>query len=370
MSARSWVLVLDKPKADPCRLVAGLPLALRLALDAQAAGALAVVVVDRSERLLQALRDPRLHIPVSPDAPSGARRIHTPADHVIHRATWRELAAHAEPGDRYVLRDARPPAVPWTFTPLLVGDAASARVAERALFRSLRKAADGWTSRWLNRYISLWLSRHLVRTSITPNQLSVGILVLGLVGAWCAAVGTHSGLVLGAVLFQCQSVLDGCDGEVSRATHRTSLRGEWLDTLGDDLTNYAFFVGASLGMYRLTGNPLYLVVGAVISLAGLSASAIEYRYLLRIGSGDLQRYPLTVDDAGGGREPGVFAAIRPLFKRDTFVLLTLIAALLGQLGPLLVIFALGAIGILIGVLSAELRMARERTEAAAAGDGS
>ena len=52
----------------------------------------------------------------------------------------------------------------------------SASAAERALFRSLRKPQDGWTSRWLNRYVSLTLSRWLVKTNLTPNQVSVGIL--------------------------------------------------------------------------------------------------------------------------------------------------------------------------------------------------
>jgi hypothetical protein len=56
--------------------------------------------------------------------------------------------------------------------------------------------------------------------------------------------------------------------------------------------------------------------------------------------------------------------IRPLFKRDTFVLLTLLAAIGHVLGPMLVIFGAGALGIVIAVVKAELRMARERAAAA------
>lgn len=368
MSARSWVLVLDRPEADPRRLIGGLPLALRLALDAQAAGATAIVLADPDEPLDRALDDERLRVPVLREAPAGLRRIHGPADYLVHAATFRELAARPDPSDVDVARDASAPAAPWGFAPLAVRDRASAGRAERALFRSLRKPSDGWTSRWLNRYVSLALSRQLVRTSITPNQLSVAILALGLLGAVLAASGSERGLVLGAALFQCQSVLDGCDGELSRATHRGSLLGEWLDTLGDDLTNYAFFVGATLGLFRVTGSSLYLVVGAITACAGLGASLIEYRYLLRIGSGDLQKYPLTPDDSGA--EPGLFDRVRPLFKRDTFVLLTLLGALAGWMGPLLVVFALGAVGILLSVLGAELRMARERSSASPAEDGS
>ena len=36
-------------------------------------------------------------------------------------------------------------------------------------------------------------------------------------------------------------------------SHRGSRLGEWLDTIGDDLTNYGFFGGAGVGLYRATG---------------------------------------------------------------------------------------------------------------------
>ncbi|HMJ13730.1 MAG TPA: hypothetical protein VK524_20070, partial [Polyangiaceae bacterium] len=103
----------------------------------------------------------------------------------------------------------------------------------------------------------------------------------------------------------------------------------------------------------------------VTVLAGALASGLEYRYLLRIGSGDLLKYPLSAPGSSG--DGGVFQAIQPLFKRDTFVLLTLLSALLGLLGPMLVLFAVAAVGILINVLAAERRMARERQQHAAPG---
>ena len=78
------------------------------------------------------------------------------------------------------------------------------------------------------------------------------------------------------------------------------------------------------------------------------------------------KYPLGLADEGG--KPAtmlgqIAAGIRPLFKRDTFVFLTFIAAAVGLLGPMLAIFAGGAIGIVIAVIKAELRMARERRAA-------
>jgi phosphatidylglycerophosphate synthase len=335
------------------RRIGGLPLALRLCLDAQAAGASHVVVPSSESALRALLNDARLRLPIVESAPAGVMRLIAPPNLLVHRATLQALARRGE-AEVLVASVTTPPEVAYAFAPRRV-TSENTGPAERALFRSLRKPQDGWTSRHLNRYISLFLSRWLVKTPLRPNQVSVAILGVGVLGALSAARGSYGALVLGAALFQAQSVLDGCDGEMSRVSHRGSRLGEWLDTIGDDLTNYGFFGGAGLGLYRATGQPLYAVAGAVCVACGVLASGLEYRYLIKIGSGDLLKYPLSQASSGNGK----LAFLAPLFKRDTFVLLTLLAALAGALGPMLCIFSLGAIGILISVLKTELRLARE-----------
>jgi phosphatidylglycerophosphate synthase len=336
--------------------VGGLTLALRLGLDAQRAGARAIVCAPDSGVPTTALADPRLKIPVVATAAEGDRTVTTCATLVMHRD---QLGVVVKSGDDDIRLDAEtaPPLPgPFAFAPIDVVDGESARAAERALFRSLRKPQDGWTSRWLNRYVSLTLSRWLVKTSLTPNQVSVGILAVGLAGAWLASRGSYGDMLAGAALFQAQSILDGCDGEMSRVSHRGSLLGEWLDTIGDDLTNYGFFTGTALGLYARTGSALYLAAGGVTVGCGVTASLIEYRYLVKIGSGDLLKYPTSQTASQGGP----LALVAPLFKRDTFVFLTLVAALLDLLGPMLVVFSIAAVGILANVLSAEAKMAKER----------
>lgn len=354
--------MLDPPRGDAGRKVGGLALALRLALDAQAGGASAVVLAPELAALRPVLQDSRLNLSVVATPPANALWVSVPANFVLHRQLFKLLAADLD-AHRDLARDPFPIDVPFGFEPIDVIDTASAHRAERALFRALRKPQDGWTSRWLNRYVSLAISRILVRTPLRPNQLSLGILAVGLVGAWLASRGDWASMALGAFLFQMQSILDGCDGEMSRVSHRGSLMGQWLDTVGDDLTNYSFFGATGWGLYAATGSRVYLVAGIVTVVSGIVTSGIEYRYLIKIGSGDLLQYPLTAP--GSEAKGGWFDAIQPLFKRDTFVFLTLLAALAGQLGPMLVVFSLGGVGILLSVIGAELRMARERRQAAA-----
>src|SRR5262249_8841024 len=146
----------------------GLSVVRRLALDAQREGARGIVVPPESGVVPEVVRDARLSIPLATSAPLDARTVSVPANTLLHRgalgATVRSGGTRVDPGA------APPDGTPFGFAAVAVVDARSARIAERALFRSLRKPQDGWTARWLNRYVSLALSRFLVRTPFSPNQ--------------------------------------------------------------------------------------------------------------------------------------------------------------------------------------------------------
>jgi 1L-myo-inositol 1-phosphate cytidylyltransferase / CDP-L-myo-inositol myo-inositolphosphotransferase len=354
-----WTLVLKVGGGDPVRRLGGLPLALRLALDAQRAGAACYVVIGPADALGEELIDPRLTMARVETPTTDQVCVEVPAHCLLHRQSFALLDIEGRAAGTHLTLDDLPQQndVPFWFAPLLVVDATTALEAERCLFRSLRKREDGWTSRAINRYVSLAISRHLAKTSLHPNQLSIAILAVGLCGAYLASLGTYTMLLLGAFLFQAQSVLDGCDGELSRVTYRGSYAGEWFDTIGDDLTNYAFFAGAAIGLYRNSGSPVFLGVGGVMLFCGLLASGIEYRYLLSIHSGDLLKYPLSQATTN---QAGNLGFVAPLFKRDSFVFLTLLAAAANVLGAALVAFAAAAIGVLVSVLLTEFRLARAR----------
>ncbi len=352
-------LVFTDTGHDPSRRVAGLNLALRLALEAQRNGFSGIVVPPSGPVARALLEDRRLTLPLVAQLPAEAAGLAVSCSAVVHRLDFRISAAmELPPGIQSPLHPAAAPDDPYYFAPLEVVDEPSRRRAERALFRSLRKGADGWTSRYLNRYVSLFVSRYLTGIPITPNQLSLLILGVGLAGAFIASIGTYASLLLGATLFQLQSILDGCDGELSRVTFRGSYLGEWLDTIGDDLTNYAFFLGAGVGLSEATSNNLFFAAGLVTALAGGLGSAIEYAYLVRIRSGDLLKYPLSQSTT---ERRGLFGFIAPLFKRDSFVLITWLCALLGIIHLALLVFAIAAVGLLGAVLKTEYRMWRNGT---------
>ena len=85
--------------------------------------------------------------------------------------------------------------------------------------------ADGYVAAHLNRRLSVPISARLARTRITPTQITVISFLIALVGAACFAVGRHWTAVIGALLVQLSSVVDGCDGELARLRHLATARG-------------------------------------------------------------------------------------------------------------------------------------------------
>ncbi|HEY3253532.1 MAG TPA: hypothetical protein VGJ91_06275, partial [Polyangiaceae bacterium] len=144
----AFAFELDSTAADPGRVVAGLPLALRLALDAQQGGAACIVVPRDASAIAAAVQDPRLRIPVLERVPDGARVLRVPANFVLHRALIKSIAERDasdphSPRERDLVAAAIGHDAPYAFAPIAVIDAASAREAERRLFHALRKPQDG-----------------------------------------------------------------------------------------------------------------------------------------------------------------------------------------------------------------------------------
>ena len=207
---------------------------------------------------------------------------------------------------------------------LRVVDRGTARAAERHLLESLKKPVDGFVSRHLNRKISLFISRFLVRTGVRPNAVTVAIMAFGALSGVFAAIGSPWwALVIAGLLFQTQSVLDGCDGEIARLTYRFSYTGPWLDTIGDDLTNYLFCLGLAVGGARVHGWTWLYAVGAFFFFVQCYASGIQYQRIMRMGTGDLLAMPNAVT---GGPPKGAWGkftrAVHLMTKRDTFVFIT------------------------------------------------
>jgi CDP-L-myo-inositol myo-inositolphosphotransferase len=115
------------------------------------------------------------------------------------------------------------------------------------IIRATGKAGDGLVSRWLNRPISqrlTWLV--LAVPGSRPIHVTIFNALLALPMFLLLLFGGHPGLVAGAILFHVASVIDGVDGEMARATWRTSAEGASLDSLIDMSINFLFVLGLTI----------------------------------------------------------------------------------------------------------------------------
>ena len=128
--------------------------------------------------------------------------------------------------------------------------ASALRHEARAIIAETRKPSDGIVSRYINRPISQTISSIFLRfPGARPWHATLATALIGIVMAASLFLNLDEGLLIGAILFQVASVVDGVDGEIARATFRTSAGGAMLDSMTDALTNLAFFAGVAWNLF-------------------------------------------------------------------------------------------------------------------------
>ena len=111
--------------------------------------------------------------------------------------------------------------------------------AARRILQATAKPSDGVISRWINRPVSQRISAALLFAlpGVRPWHMTLAVAAVAIIMVLALLTGGAAGLIWGGVLFQVASVLDGVDGEIARATYRSSPAGAVLDTRVDMLTN-------------------------------------------------------------------------------------------------------------------------------------
>ncbi len=232
--------------------------------------------------------------------------------------------------------------------------------AERRLLNSCRKREDGVISRHLNRHISLAISRRLAATAIAPDHVTAVTFLLGVAAALAAGFGHYSGFLMAGILYQLNSILDGVDGELARLRYEFSLRGEWLDTISDDLADLFIYLGIGFGAWRtLPDAPgpfdttFWLILAIVAASGKLATMAIYYSWLAKCGRGDLLSFQWSFEEKPKAEATSfdrLLEGMRYLFRKDFIVYVAMITSIGGALPYLLIVLAPGNVVVAVSVL--------------------
>ena len=202
-----------------------------------------------------------------------------------------------------------------------VDDKTDRKNAEILIINKLKKDTDGPVSKILNRPISLRISKIILKTGITPDQISVMSFVIGLVGASFFFFGEYFYLILGGILIHIHSIVDGCDGEVARLKLRQTKYGGWLDSVLDRYADAAIILGLVYGYWSINGDITIWIIGFFAIIGSFLNSYTSDKYDSIFRNGDMTK--------------------RSKFRmgRDVRLLLITIGALTNQIPIMLIILA-------------------------------
>jgi choline kinase/uncharacterized membrane protein YbhN (UPF0104 family) len=167
------------------------------------------------------------------------------------------------------------------------------RYARSLLRRSLGKDSDGAVSRRLNRPVSTRITMAIAPLRVAPWIVSMIAFSLGAWGAWSLSGGRA---LMGGVLVQVASILDGVDGETARLRGLASQRGALVDSLCDRMVDAAIVAGLWLWAWD---DP-----SRAFRITSILASAVGWG-LVAIAA----RGPFSVFEVPRATEPALWAAI-------------------------------------------------------------
>ena len=197
---------------------------------------------------------------------------------------------------------------------------ADIKFAEKKLLKNLKKSEDGIISKIINRKVSIFISKYLVKTGLTPNKISILNLMIGISSAFLFAKGSFPWIFIGGILAQLTSITDGCDGEVARLKFLSSKFGAWLDDSFDRYIDMLIVIGMAYGYWTISQSSLVWPIAAfaIMGLALLNYLPAKYRDITH----------------------RKFVWYGPKFKRPGRLLLIMFAGITGLIFPALILIAL------------------------------
>jgi phosphatidylglycerophosphate synthase len=116
--------------------------------------------------------------------------------------------------------------------------------------------------------------RLLYPTPVTPNQVTLASILVGLAGAGLYLADSGPATIAAGLCITAKDLLDSADGQLARAKGMYSRIGRFLDSIGDFAVNLAVFTAIALVLTENHGTPAY----ALLALAGFLGISLRVSY--------------------------------------------------------------------------------------------
>lgn len=168
---------------------------------------------------------------------------------------------------------------------------AALKKAEKYIEKMLQKGEDGYIAKYINRKISVKLTKRLARIrSLTPNHLTVVSLIFGVISAAFFFLGN---VILGGIFTQITSTIDGCDGELARIKNLRTKFGAVFDSISDRYVDIFIVLSVfwAYGMNIVSAIAFFLAVtGSIFN----SYSWHQTKIRVRFGSRDVRLFAIMI----------------------------------------------------------------------------
>lgn len=141
------------------------------------------------------------------------------------------------------------------------------------------------------RKVSIYLTKLLLSTSITANQVTLLSIIVGLVAGVLFCFGNYLYTLVGALLLQLWLIVDCVDGEIARYRKTANISGKYLESMDHYIVHPVIFWCISLGLYNIFQSFFILILGFLVVLFmcwSSIASNLVYAVLV-MGSSDQQK---------------------------------------------------------------------------------
>ena len=222
--------------------------------------------------------------------------------------------------------------------PADVVPASAPAMSAMAILRKTAKPGDGIVSRYFNRPISQRISWVVLAIpGARPIHATIASALFAAILFWGMLSGGKTGLILGGILFQTASIIDGVDGEMARATFRATDFGKSLDSAVDMATNFLFILGLTVHLGRHGGHFIFWLGFWSIGLMVTGAILIGWR--TRAGGAPLSFDLLKRSGPVRNLVDLIYWAVQTLTGRDVFAFLFMVLIIVGLAHVALMIFA-------------------------------
>ena len=178
--------------------------------------------------------------------------------------------------------------------------------------------------RYIIRKISGFISGFLTRTPVTPNQVTIISLILGIISGVFFSLGEYTYTITAGLLYFLSTVFDQCDGEVARLKQMETEFGRKLDIIVDAIANAVIVVGITIAVYVKMGSVLVIIAG-FLAMTGISISLLLTTYFSH----------------DSNKDTGTKEMLDKLNNKDFFYIIMLASVIFNQMIWFLMIMAVG-----------------------------